>query len=66
MVSLVMDRSTITERGVDRATVDVIYSMSIKNYGRPAGLGQTGVSEQYNLVCADGRWLIQTNVDENR
>jgi len=66
MVSLVMDRSTITERGVDRATVDVIYSMSIKTYGRPAGLGQTGVSEQYNLVCFDGRWLIQTNVDENR
>ncbi|MBV9553724.1 MAG: toll/interleukin-1 receptor domain-containing protein [Alphaproteobacteria bacterium] len=65
-VSLTMDNFVVADRSPGHATVDIVYSITVKNYGRPPGRGQTGVSEQYQLVCSAGRWLIEANIDENR
>ena len=66
LVSLIIDRAAVVDRGPNHATVKILYSMTVKPYGRPSR-SQTGVAEQYDLVCdGDRRWLIQANIDENR
>lgn len=63
-VRLVMESATITNRTSDSATVRVIYSMMVKNYGRPAH-SESGVREEYVVTCGrEGKWLISSNIDE--
>jgi hypothetical protein len=65
-VRLTMNSAAVTERAIDNATITVIYSMTVKNYGRPP-FSQTNVGENYIVICGhEGRWLIRHNIDDNR
>jgi hypothetical protein len=65
-VSLRMHSAVVSDRAVDNATINVVYSMTVKPYGK-APISQTNVAEKYIVVCGgEGRWLIRHNVDDNR
>jgi hypothetical protein len=65
-VKLTMESAAVADRAVDNATIDVVYSMTVKSRGRPA-FSQTHVAEKYIVICGrEGRWLIRHNVDDNR
>jgi hypothetical protein len=64
-VRLTMNNAAVTRRDADTATIEVLYSMMVKIYGRPP-IAQSNVREDYVVACGpDGRWLIEQNIDNN-